>query len=268
MTNNKKCIAVSDVHLGTKESNRGKFIEFIDNMEDDIDRLVLLGDIIDFWRRDPAGVLLENVDIVQKLMSLGPEIDVSYVVGNHDFHLIKLPKSYSGYKFDFKHDLSLEYGGTKYRFIHGHQLENKPFGTLEIYEIFADTLCMAGDDVGKATDMIWEKIGEAESIWDRILGLLGFHSHSSNPHPKITLPWIKERMGEIILKPEERNLEKYEEYAVELVNEKYKGEFLIYGHSHEPYVKTEKNLANTGSWVGGSSDYLEIDEYGVVLKSY
>jgi predicted phosphodiesterase len=53
-----------------------------------------------------------------------------------------------------------------------------------------------------------------------------------------------------------------------LVNEKYKGEFLIYGHSHQPYVKTELNLANTGSWVKASSDYLEIDESGVVLKSY
>jgi hypothetical protein len=33
-------------------------------------------------------------------------------------------------------------------------------------------------------------------------------------------------------------------------------------------VKTEINLANTGSWVKGSSDYLEIDEHGVVLRSY
>ena len=101
-----------------------------------------------------------------------------------------------------------------------------------------------------------------------IRNFLGISMYSSNPRPKATLPWIRERIGEIILKPEERNLEKYEEYAIELLNEKYKGEFLIYGHSHEPYVKTEKNLANTGSWVGGSSDYLEIDAGGVKLKRY
>ena len=158
--------------------------------------------------------------------------------------------------------------GLSIAFIHGHQIENKQFGTLETYETFADALCMAGDDVGKAADMIWEKIGEGGGILDMIRNFLGISIYSSNPRPKATLPWIKERIGKILLEPEERIMEKYEEYAIELVNEKYKGEFLIYGHSHEPYVKTEKNLANTGSWVRCSSDYLEIDEHGVVLKSY
>ncbi len=268
MTNG-KCIAVSDVHLGIEYSNRSKFIDFIDNLGDDVDHLVLLGDILEFWRRDPVGVLLENIDIIQKLMSLEPEMKVSYVIGNHDFHLIRFPQSYFGARFDLKRDLSLEYGGTKYRFIHGHQIENKQFGTLETYETFADALCMAGDDVGNAADMIWEKIGEGGGgILDMIRNFLGISMYSSNPRPKATLPWIRERIGEILLDPEERVMEKYEEYAIELINEKYKGEFLIYGHSHEPYVKTEINLANTGSWVKGSSDYLEIDEHGVVLKSY
>ncbi len=268
MTNG-KCIAVSDVHLGIEYSNRSKFIDFIDNLGDDVDHLVLLGDILEFWRRDPVRVLLENIDIIQKLMSLEPEIKVSYIVGNHDFHLIQFPQSYFGARFDLKRDLSLEYGGTKYRFIHGYQIENKQFGTLKKYETFADALCMAGDDVGKAADMIWEQIGEGGgSILDMIRNFLGISMDSSNTHPKATLPWIKERIGEILLDPEERIMGQYEEYAIELVNEKYKGEFLIYGHSHEPYVKTEKNLANTGSWVKGSSDYLEIDEHGVVLKSY
>jgi UDP-2,3-diacylglucosamine pyrophosphatase LpxH len=263
-----KCIVVSDVHLGTELSNRDRFINFIENLENDVDHFVLLGDILDFWRRDPVGVLLENADIIQKLMSIEPEINVSYIVGNHDFHLIRFPQSYFGAKFDLKRDLSLEYGETKYRFMHGHQLENKQFGTLEAYETFADALCMAGDDVGNAADMIWEKIGEGGGILDVIRNFLGISMYLSNPRPKATLPWIRERVGEIMLEPEERNMEKYEKCAVELVNEKYKGEFLIYGHSHEPYVKAEKNLANTGSWVGGSSDYLGTDEHGVALKSY
>ena len=269
MTNG-KCIAVSDVHLGIEYSNRNKFIDFIDNLGNDVDRLVLLGDIFEFWRRDPVGVMLENIDIIQKLMNLEPGIKVSYVVGNHDFHLIRFSQSYFGVKFDLKRDLSLEYGGTKYRFIHGYQLENKQFGTLEKYETFADSLCMAGDDVGKAADMIWENIGEGEGkggILDMIQNFL-ISIFSSDPPPKDSLPWIRERIDEIMMEPEELRMKKYEEYAIELVNEKYKGEFLIYGHSHMPCVKMEINLANTGSWVKGSSDYLEIDEHGVVLKSY
>jgi len=268
MTKTGKCVVVSDVHLGTEDSNKGKFTEFIDNLGDDVEHLVLLGDIFDFWRKDPVRVLLENIDIVQKLLSLEPRINVFFVVGNHDFHLIRFPESYFGIKFDLKYDLSLEYGGTTYRFIHGHQLENKRFGTLEIYETFADILCMAGDDVGWAADAIWKKIGGGGSIWQKILNLLGFSSHSSNPNPKTTSSWVKEKTNEMILTPEKRDLKKREDYAIELINERYKGEFLIYGHTHESFVKMEKKIANAGSWVKHSATYLEIDAEGVTLKSY
>ncbi len=263
-----KCIAISDVHLGAEDSNRDSFIQFIDNIGDDVEHLVLLGDILEFWRKDPVRVLLENTDIIQKLMNLDPEINVSYIVGNHDFHLIRFPQSCVGTRFGLKRDLSLEYGGTRYRFIHGYQLENKKFGTLKAYETFADALCMAGDDVGDAADKIWKKIGVRESILDMVGNLFGVGTPSSDTVPKATLSWIKERIDEIMLGPEEKDMEQYEKYALELLNKEYSGEFLIYGHSHEPYVKTEKNLANTGSWMKGSSDYLVIDEHGVTLESY
>jgi len=268
MTKNMKCVVVSDVHLGIEYSNREKFTDFIENLEDDVERLVLLGDIFDFWRRDPVGVLLENIDIVDKLLSLEPKINVVFVVGNHDFHLIRFTQSYFGVTFDLNYDLSLDYGNTRYRFIHGHQLENKRFGTLEIYETFADILCMAGDDAGQGADKIWKEIGSGGNIWQKILNLLGFSSHSSNPNPKATRPWVKEKINEIILTPEERNMEKLGEYAIELINEKYKGEFLVYGHTHEPFVKMEKKIANSGSWVKPSATYLEIDAEGITLKSY
>jgi UDP-2,3-diacylglucosamine pyrophosphatase LpxH len=251
-----KCIVVSDVHLGTELSNRDRFINFIENLESDVDHFVLLGDILDFWRRDPVGVLLENIDVIQKLTSLGPEIDVSYVVGNHDFHLIQLPKSYFGYKFDFKYDLSLIYGETTYRFIHGYQLEYTRFGTLEVYELFADEMCEVGDDVGRVADAVWKKIVEGGDILNRIRNLIG------RPN------WVNEMVDGTAAPPDKRDLKKLEGYAAQLTTGRYAGEFLIYGHTHEPFMKMEKNIANTGSWAEGSSDYLEIDEHGVVLKSY
>jgi UDP-2,3-diacylglucosamine pyrophosphatase LpxH len=268
MTKTGKCVVVSDVHLGTEDSNRGNFADFIEYLGTDVESLVLLGDIFDLWRRDPVGVLLENIDIVHKLLSLEPRINVFFVVGNHDFHLIKFPKSYFGIKFDLKYDLSLEYGGTTYRFIHGHQLENKRFGTLEMYETFADMMCMAGDDVGWAADAIWKEIGNGGNIWHKIRNLFGFGSHSSNPNPKTTLSWVKDKTNEISLEPEKRNLKMLEEYAVKLIDERYKGDFLVYGHTHESFVKMEKKIANTGSWGKSSANYLEIDKGGVTLKSY
>jgi predicted phosphodiesterase len=53
----------------------------------------------------------------------------------------------------------------------------------------------------------------------------------------------------------------------QLENRTYAGEFLIYGHTHEPLVKTEKKIASTGSWVKLSATYLEIDAEGITLKS-
>jgi hypothetical protein len=37
-------------------------------------------------------------------------------------------------------------------------------------------------------------------------------------------------------------MEKLGKYAIELINEKYKGEFLVYGHTDEPFVKMEKKI--------------------------
>nr|QNO49632.1 UDP-2,3-diacylglucosamine hydrolase [Methanosarcinales archaeon ANME-2c ERB4] len=254
---NRKCIAVSDVHLGTEHSNRSKFIDFLDNLGDDVDHLVLLGDMLDFWRRDPVGVLLENIDVIRKLVSLEPEINVSYVLGNHDFHLIQFPKSYFNSVFDLNYDLSLRYGETTYRFIHGYQLECARFGTLEAYELFANEMCEAGDDVGRVADAVWKSVCEGGKIIDRIRNLL-----IGRPN------WVSEMVGETVAPPDKRDLKKLEGYAAQLITGTYAGEFLIYGHTHEPFVKMEENIANTGSWVEGSTDYLEIDAEGVTLKSY
>ena len=169
----RKCIVVSDVHLGTELSDRDRFIDFIDDLGSDVDHLVLLGDILDFWRRDPVGVLLENINVIQKLLSLEPTINVSYVLGNHDFHLIRFPMSYFGSMFDLNYDMSLRYGETTYRFIHGYQLEYKRFGTLAAYELFADEMCKAGDDVGRVADTVWKTVCEGGNVIDRIRNLIG-----------------------------------------------------------------------------------------------
>jgi predicted phosphodiesterase len=79
---------------------------------------------------------------------------------------------------------------------------------------------------------------------------------------------VKGKTDEISLEPEKRDLKKLEEYAVDLLNERYKGEFLVYGHTHEPFVKMENKIANSGSWVEPSATYLEIDAEGITLKSY
>ncbi len=64
-------IVVSDVHLGYMSrdktqslSNRDDFNRFLDNAldADDIDKFVICGDLLDMWRRDISGVVVENAE--------------------------------------------------------------------------------------------------------------------------------------------------------------------------------------------------------------
>ncbi|MGC9445334.1 MAG: UDP-2,3-diacylglucosamine diphosphatase [Candidatus Methanospirareceae archaeon] len=255
----KTCIVVSDLHLGIPASNKSKFMEFLDELPDDVERLILLGDIFDLWRRDPLGVMLDNTDILEKLMSLEPRIDVTFVVGNHDYHAFMFPESHFGTVFDLdplrqRHDLALQYGETTYHFIHGYQLENKRFGNLELYELFADRLCMEGDDVGKAADTIWQVACAKADLWNKL----------------IVCSWVKDKATRITLPPEERDLEKLPKYATDLVRKggHYEDGFVIYGHTHKPYVNIDERTANSGSWVGHAADYLVISDEGVTHETY
>ena len=87
-------IAVSDVHLGCKTSNRESFLRFLEKCDTPaIDHLVLLGDILDFWRRNNSAVIMENEAILEKLASLRAK-NVHYIVGNHDYLIMRISKRY------------------------------------------------------------------------------------------------------------------------------------------------------------------------------
>jgi UDP-2,3-diacylglucosamine pyrophosphatase LpxH len=64
---------VSDIHIGFDRCNKEDFLRFLDTCNTgDIDHLVLLGDIMDFWRRNNAQVVVEkeNEKILAKLINL------------------------------------------------------------------------------------------------------------------------------------------------------------------------------------------------------
>lgn len=83
-------IVVSDVHLGYEKCNINDFIRFLDQCNSmGIDHLVLLGDILDFWRYNNARIVKENAETLAKIASLNVK-NIHYVAGNHDYYLLKL----------------------------------------------------------------------------------------------------------------------------------------------------------------------------------
>ncbi|MHA2374500.1 MAG: metallophosphoesterase, partial [Candidatus Thorarchaeota archaeon] len=88
-------VVVSDLHLGHSSETIDKegFRIFIEKylMKNKVEHLIMLGDMVDFWRRQKEGVLLENLEILADLKKLRANgTKILYVVGNHDYSLTEL----------------------------------------------------------------------------------------------------------------------------------------------------------------------------------
>jgi len=215
--------------------------------------LVLLGDILDFWRRNNVAVAIENELIFETMESL--KAKVHYIVGNHDYTLItlKLPENQF---FNVKKTLRLEDNGISYNFIHGYQLEAlavfEPL-TIEEYESLCVSLCQrTGDFIGDILSVLWDTIHLSFKKGDK----------------------RQQTMRSITEVPESRrDMHRVEQLARSSVKDLFLGlswdSKLIFGHTHRPFV--EDNVANTGSWVSDAkmqNTYLEIEGGKMELKTY
>lgn len=255
-------IAVSDVHLGYRFADAAQFEDFLKNVanDDEVNHLVLLGDMIDLWRREPIKVFFEYWDVINDFKNFKPK--VHYIIGNHDYHMIKLKQYlFQHLGLDVSADITLNDGNAVYYFIHGYQYE---WGDkLALFNKFADILSLADDEIGEDADRLWE-----------------FYNDLT---PSV-LRWIKNfiipDVGKDALKrPGERLTEnilnEIEEKALEDLGKRPEKPFLVYGHTHRPKVDKENRIANTGSWVDDpnlptvtKNTYVKIDGDDVEMRGY
>ena len=167
-------IVVSDLHLGDPLSNRAGFKQFIDEFlkprSDEISHLILLGDILDFWRRDSPTVLLNNLELLNSISSLG--FQAVYVVGNHDFTMTEYGLTRHGIdvqdvaadnptNFTVCKEYQTSNGGKNFRFIHGHQINY--WFALPFYETFSRAMCDTDKQVSERAD-VWSMIDRLQDI--------------------------------------------------------------------------------------------------------
>jgi len=251
-------IVVSDVHLSEKpedktvERDDREFLEFLNHLKDDLlsdgGDLVILGDLIDFWRRDFAKALMEMEDVISVLVSFKDDVKVHYVVGNHDYYMLKLKETFvEGFPFENVAEcVRLSDGEENFFFTHGYQLEvlaNPYYKSLTSYKCFAENLCLAGDDTGNAASEFWDTIQRSKSILENLRRVPSDLSGAL----KSMMVGPGERLcgrHEAVLTID--NLAKSKSRTV------YLGmgidEFLIYGHTHMPFYDEEHRVANVGSW--------------------
>jgi UDP-2,3-diacylglucosamine pyrophosphatase LpxH len=236
-------VVVSDVHLGSDKCDKPAFNAFLSSLheDDDLTDLVLLGDIVDMWRRDASGVFLENMDTMEIIKDLKQRINVHWIAGNHDYHLLKLKNRapHYNYPFEFHETLELVDGPHTYRFMHGYEFE---YGDeIRFIKPILEILChVMSDAEGVPEDELWVNITKMMtdlhySAFSQILG---------GKDLTITRRSLHDPPGERL----RDKLEKLEERSLNEVRGKA-GNVLVYGHTHHPFINREEDLANTGSWV-------------------
>jgi UDP-2,3-diacylglucosamine pyrophosphatase LpxH len=249
-------LVVSDLHLGYEACNRDAFSKFLDYYESqEIDHLVLLGDFFDFWRRNNSEIISENKDIIEKLFKLSAK-KIHYIVGNHDYYMLSLAERYGdNFPFTISKNLRLNDGGNKFYFTHGYEFEAMQMEpvTLEMYEEFSEKMCFSEDVIG----------GLASQVWSLINGNDLKEKLEKNPRARLeSLEKLtniykfansKGKCFYIGMKPDER---------------------LIFGHTHGPFINSEKTVANAGSWVNElptkqyQNSYIEISDGNMELKFF
>jgi UDP-2,3-diacylglucosamine pyrophosphatase LpxH len=192
--------------------------------------LVLLGDVVDMWRRDAAGVFLESHDTIRKILALQSKgIQVFYVAGNHDYHVLNLDNP--AYPLQFKKELSLSDGQVTYRFVHGFQFDPEQKAPLMAF------LCRLMSDKGGALESnLWADLPSLNNIFSRI-------------EPSFIKADIAALTQRIQRSPEERLKESLNQINSRASQEVKRGEVLIFGHTHVPFVNKAENVVNCGSWV-------------------
>jgi len=256
-------VVVSDVHLGSDVGRKCRgtgracddldldplfqtFVGYIgkEYLHTKEDRLIFLGDIFDFWRKDAAEVMIENQETVMKMREIAATSVINYVVGNHDYSIREMWRK-AGIRSLFStmdKILHLNIEGEDFTFMHGHQLEvlANPYDKSEkLYDSISAMLCNTAGVTGSVASALWAAIDPETHL----------------NYAKSVAKAASER-----LKGKHNALDTVEKLAQSRSRSIYTGAegWLVYGHTHKCYLDIDSKTANTGSW-GREGDDCGLD---------
>jgi len=241
-----KVVVTSDHHLGSATADKEAFNAFLDVLQNDdkLTHFVLLGDVVDMWRRDAAGVFLENHDTISKVFALQSRgVKVYYLAGNHDYHVLNL--QLPSYPFRFLSELEIPDGPVTYRFVHGHNYD--PEQKEHIIALLCRTM---SDNLGNFESNLWTNLNHFEEVLEKY-PIIGSKSE------------VRELVDRLRRRPEERlqsSIDKINEIACK---DAKPNQILVFGHTHAPFINKTENVVNSGSWVKDAkihNTYVEISE--------
>jgi UDP-2,3-diacylglucosamine hydrolase len=124
-----KTLIFSDVHLNVAEDGRPvreAFITFLRTINPaEVDRIVILGDLFDFWFEYKHVIFSGYFDVLRPLADLHDAgVRFHFVCGNHDFWAGRFLRDHLDFDIHFE-PLTLDFGGERVQFVHGDGINPK-----------------------------------------------------------------------------------------------------------------------------------------------
>jgi len=217
---------LSDFHLGGSEPAQetrklGLFEEFIARHRDDLEHLVLLGDLFDFWFEYRHLIPKRNLQLLFLLRDLlASGVPITYVTGNHDHWIGDFLSTELGIEV-VGDRLELETPAGKILAMHGDGLARSDWKYRLLKKVLRNRVCIALYKLLPPSLAYWLAHGAARSS----------RNHTAK-------------------RPREQFLEEYREFGREVLRGDYFA--FICGHTHHPEMLRigERYFLNSGDWLG------------------
>lgn len=235
-----KTLFISDIHLGNKNSQADKLLEILKEYE--FQNLFIIGDFIDMTAMKRKFYWNQNYStVIQKILKLSRHnINVVYLVGNHDFYVRDLIKDGNinlGNILICDEFIYTTIKNEKILLIHGDYFD----GFVATHKV----LYLIGD-------LGYELSMKINWVYNKIRKLFGLNYWSLSAY-------IKKRVKNII-----KFLTEYKKASKQLVIEKGCDSIMI-GHTHSPEIILGEYY-NTGDFVESCSYIIEDLEGNLELK--
>lgn len=235
-------LVLSDVHLGTYGSRADELLRYLNSISPQ--RVILNGDLIDFWQFKPNFWPASHMAVIQHLLGWAQAgVQVDYICGNHD-EIMRRFVGYTQGKLSILNDIYLEQNGKKLWLTHG--------------DCFDDS--MKNKRLAQWGGRWYDRSIRANDLLNRVLGKFGIR-------PLQISKSLKDGVKRMVNKKHN-----WEEKAA---NAALAGGFdmLVVGHIHKPEMReiTTQNgsllYLNSGDWMENLTS-LEYHEGRWTLYAY
>lgn len=245
--NNQKIYFASDFHLGVPSFEKSRerediIISWLNHIEQDAQKIFLVGDIFDFWFEYKHSIPKGFVRLQGKLAQLVDNgVEVNFFIGNHDMWMFDYFEKEIGVNI-YRKEREFDLFGTKFFIGHGDGLGPGDKGYKFIKKVFANKFCQW------CFARIHPNLG---------IGMANYWSRKSRG---------KEKEPQEFLGEDKEWLVDYTKMKSKEVDAKY----FVFGHRHLPIefdLPNGSKYVNLGDWINHRT-YGEFDGKELFLKKW